>query len=213
MQDLKITLAAAGKKFRQQWLFKNLNLTINAGDRLAVTGYNGTGKSTLLQIIAGYHSLNTGVITFIADDKIIPVEFLYKYISCAAPYIDLPEELTLEENVEFYRFHKKVRNNITVNEIIQRAELLPFKERQLKYFSSGMKQRVRLILAFSADVPLLLLDEPLSNLDQNGKDWYHQLLNAADPSQTIVICSNHQADEIAVCTRTFDLAAFAERML
>jgi ABC-type multidrug transport system ATPase subunit len=62
--------------------------------------------------------------------------------------------------------------------------------RQVKLFSSGMKQRARLGAAFFSDVPLLLLDEPCSNLDSRGVDWYHSLVSSQLDGRIMVIASN-----------------------
>jgi ABC-type multidrug transport system ATPase subunit len=69
----------------------------------------------------------------------------------------------------------------------------------VKNFSSGMKQRLKLTLAIMSDTPLLLLDEPLSNLDENGATWYQQMVRDFAGDRTIVVCSNMNEKEIGFC--------------
>ena len=70
-----------------------------------------------------------------------------------------------------------------------------------------MKQRVKLLLALGADVPLLLLDEPTTNLDEQGVEWYQALINKAATTQSVVVASN-QPHEYAFCTQNIQVAAY-----
>lgn len=206
--DVKIIeLKSAGKRFQNSWIFRNLNLIIHHSEKIAVTGNNGSGKSTLLQVISGYQALTEGKINFSVADKEIETDDWYKQISCAAPYIDLPDELTLKENIRFFSTFKQLDIN-DVSEIAHVAGLSEHINKPLKFFSSGMKQRVRLTLAVLASVPVILLDEPCSNLDQAGVQWYHELINSYGSSKTIIVFSNHYPAEYVFCERITDLLQF-----
>ncbi|CAN5519025.1 heme ABC exporter ATP-binding protein CcmA [soil metagenome] len=205
---IRINLSKVGKKYQRQWVFRGINLDLKNSDKIAVTGYNGSGKSTFLQILAAFQTPSEGAIEFYHQEKSVLPEHWYQYISCGTPYLDLPEELSLKENIEFFQSFKKIQQGLSANEIGEIAELDQFMDKQVKFFSSGMKQRVRLALAILSDTPMLLLDEPLSNLDKNGVNWYTQMIARFAMQKTIVVCSNNQPDEIAFCTLNLDINSF-----
>ena len=203
--SVSIRLEGAGKKFLKNWLFRNLSLELKSGERIAITGLNGSGKSTLLQILSGYVSLSEGSITLRTSENSVEQGQWYHYLAVATPYLDLPEELTLRENIDFYSAHKALRLK-NAEAVAELSGLQKVMDRPLKFFSSGMKQRVRLVLALTADVPIVLLDEPVSNLDREGVSWFHQLCAQLPAETLLVICSNHVADEINLCTRSLELS-------
>lgn len=205
-----ISLTGLGKKFRSQWVFRNLNLDINSGERLAITGYNGSGKSTLLQVISGFQSASEGQLSYTINGSLIEPEKWHEQLSYAAPYLDVPEEYTFEELIQFQRKFKPVADQLQVIEIIKISGLSGIEQKAIKHYSSGMKQRIKLTLAVLSSVPVLLLDEPLSNLDQRGVDWYKELIEVHAKDKTIIVCSNNIRDEIFFCQRTIDIHAYKQ---
>lgn len=191
-----------------QWIFKNLHYTIHPGERISITGFNGSGKSTLLQVISGFQSVSEGSITYQLGDQNIPEDKWYQHLSYAAPYIELPEEYTFEELIRFQSTFKPFPKGLTVDELLKASELEQIGGKAIKHFSSGMKQRVRLTLSICAGVPLLLLDEPLSNLDERGAVWYHSMIHQYGKDKTILVCSNNVRDEISFCHRQLDIRDF-----
>lgn len=200
-----IHLKSAGKKFLHQWVFRKLDLQVQSYEKIAITGFNGSGKSTLLQIISGFQSLNEGSINYFHNNMEVEPANWYKHISFAAPYLDLPDEYTLHELVSFYASFKPFLSSLNEAEIVSIIELDEDKKKPVKYFSSGMKQRLRLALAMLSDVPVVLLDEPLSNLDKRGEDWYKNLINNFTTRKTVIVCSNNIEDEIFFCARRIHL--------
>ena len=77
----------------------------------------------------------------------------------------------------------------------------------IKYFSSGMKQRLKLALAFCSDTPMLMLDEPTSNLDKQGVEWYLGLVQQFAAGRLTIICSN-QEHEYSFCTQHLDISDY-----
>jgi ABC-type multidrug transport system ATPase subunit len=205
---IQIQLQSAGKKFQKQWVFRNLQLHIKGSDKLAITGLNGSGKSTLLQIISGFQSLTEGSIHFSLNENTIPIDQWYHQLTYAAPYIDLPEEYNLQELLSFYSSFKPFQNNLSNEDFIDIMQLGNSSNKAIKHFSSGMKQRLKLSMAILSDTPVLLLDEPLSNLDKNGHAWYHELIQKYTAHKTIVVCSNNIEDEIRFCNSKLDILDF-----
>ena len=194
-----------GKRYADQWVFRNFSDTFSSNQKIAITGYNGSGKSTLLQIIAAFQSATEGGIIFHINGLVITPDNWYKYISCGAPYLDLHEDLTLRENIRFFCSFKPVQKSLTDEQFAEIAELKSALDKPLKHFSSGMRQRVRLSLAILADVPVLLLDEPLSNLDRNGMNWYINMIKVFAQQKLVVVCSNNHQEEISFCEKRIEI--------
>ena len=193
---MKIILEDIGKKYNAEWIFRNINFEFSSENKYVILGANGSGKSTLLQVIAGNYISSEGKISYHNPSEIEP-ENIFRDISFSAPYLELIEELSLKETIEFHSKFKKLK--FPTEEIIKISELENSKEKQLKYFSSGMKQRVRLCLAILSDVPILLLDEPATNLDRQGIQWYQELINNFAKEKLIIVCSNQQSQEYSFC--------------
>jgi ABC-type multidrug transport system ATPase subunit len=183
-----------GKRFNREWIFKNLNYTFTAGNIYAVTGPNGSGKSTLLQVLWGQLPQSTGELSYPHSTGEIPVEEIFRHLCIATPYLDLIEEFTLREHLQFHFRLKRSREGMQVDDILDKLMLQPAKDKHIADFSSGMKQRVKLGLAFFTDADLVFLDEPTTNLDAETKHWYHVQLSRLPSHSTIFIASN-QPDE------------------
>jgi ABC-type multidrug transport system ATPase subunit len=204
---LNIALSSIGKKFNRQWLFRNIDLRFESGRSYALTGFNGSGKSTLLQLIYGYQVPSAGTILFSNGEHPVAPEELFRHIAIAAPYIELPEELTLNETLQFHFSFKTFDPSASIEQAITDAGLAGNEHKQIRYFSSGMKQRLRLILALYNECEVLLLDEPCSNLDDQGIVWYRELMLRRKGSRTIIIASN-QAAEYDFCDAVFAVTDF-----
>ena len=157
---LTITTENIGKKYRREWIFRRVNLTLNAGTSYTFVGPNGSGKSTLLQLLAGNLPATEGTLTYSMGDKLIDPDNWFRQVSIAAPYLELVEELTLDELLTFHQTFKPFRNGLTSEAVADRLLLTHARNKEIKYFSSGMKQRVKLGLAFFSNSPIVILDEP-----------------------------------------------------
>ncbi len=187
---MKITLNTAGKRYNYEWIFRNLNSTFQSDKSYAILGPNGSGKSTMLQVIAGNIVPSTGEIFYFENENKIEPENFYQHISIAAPYLELPEEMTLEELLHFHSGFKKFHQNLSIQNIIQLSGFEKSSSRQIKHYSSGMKQRAKLMLAIFSETPVLLLDEPTTNLDEQGVQWWKNLMNQYAKNRLVIIASN-----------------------
>ncbi|HTN20586.1 MAG TPA: ATP-binding cassette domain-containing protein [Pelobium sp.] len=204
---MKITLSKIGRRFNREWIFRNIDYTFETGKSYAILGINGSGKSTLLQVISGALSQSEGIISYQNNDKQIEIDQVFQYLALAAPYLELIEEFTLTEVLDFHFEFKTRRDNLSNKELIALLNMEGSKNKQLKYFSSGMKQRVKLILAFCADTPILLLDEPTSNLDEQGVSWYHSLIQKFTANRLVIVCSN-QNHEYEFCQNRLHISDY-----
>lgn len=204
---MKINLTKLGKRFNRDWIFRNLDFQFNAGKHYAITGPNGSGKSTLLQIISGSSIFNEGVISYFENDSPVSTEKIFQKISFAAPYIDTIEEMTL---TEFFLFHQNMKGwlpEINTKEIISLSSLENAAHKQIRYYSSGMKQRVKLTQAIFSNVPIVLLDEPLTNLDDEGVALYYDLIEKYCKNRLLIISSNDKK-EYSFCEEIIDVRKY-----
>ena len=142
---MKVSLTDAGKRYNREWIFRHFNYTFEAGQSYAISGPNGSGKSTLLQVLSGSMYANEGTIQFLIDNKECTNESVYKHVSICAPYLELVEELTLTEFLTFHQGFKPLLPGISPEQIFSSVGLENAMNKQIRYFSSGMKQRIKLL--------------------------------------------------------------------
>ena len=201
---MKIKLTNLGKRFNRDWIFRKLNFDFEINRHYAITGPNGSGKSTLLQVIAGSTLHNEGKVEYIDLEKNLDPDKIFKKISYAAPYLDLIEEMTL---LEFFSFHHNMKGWIpplTTKDIIVLLKLEKSAHKQIRYFSSGMKQRVKLAQAIFSNVPAVLLDEPLTNLDKDGYSLYQFLIKDYCNNRLVIVSSNDE-NEYVFCEERINM--------
>jgi len=189
---MQISLNNIGKRYNREWIFRQFSYTFTSGKKYAITGPNGSGKSTLLQVIAGAISHNEGTIQYSNNHIQYAPEEIFKQLAIAAPYLELIEEMTAKEFLEFHSRFKNLR--LPINEILQIAGLEKATNKQIRYYSSGMKQRLKLAQAFFCNAPILLLDEPTTNLDVKGIEVYSDLINNYTKEKLIIISSNDKQE-------------------
>jgi ABC-type multidrug transport system ATPase subunit len=204
---MKISLCKTGKRYQREWIFRHFDYEFESGNAYAITGSNGSGKSTLLQIIAGAVVTSEGSITYEYQGHALPGEQVYRHLSWAAPYIELVEEMTLREFLRFHTQFKPFVNGLTSEEAAAITGLEKAMDKLIVNFSSGMKQRLRLAQAFFSDTALLLLDEPTSNLDRQGIDLYHRLIENHTRNRLTIISSN-DPDEYRHCPHVISVSDY-----
>lgn len=203
-----IQLHQAGKRFNRDWIFRNITTSFANGTAYAITGPNGSGKSTLLQVIAAAIQTNEGKITWQlrtgSGGKPISEEDVHSHIAICAPYLEVIEEMTATEFLQFHASFKPLLPQVSIADIIDIIGLQKAANKQIRFYSSGMKQRVKLAQAIFADVPVLLLDEPCTNLDAAGYKLYHQLIADYCRHKLIVVSSN-DINEYDFCTERLSI--------
>lgn len=203
---MRIILSDASKRFNRDWVFRHINYEFESGQSYAITGPNGSGKSTLLQVLSGALQLSEGNIGYedhrwemtdgsnppsaISHPSSVAYEKVYKYISICAPYLEVVEEMTLKEFLQFHQNFKPSISSLSVIKIIEIMGLENAAHKQIRYFSSGMKQRVKLAQCILSDTPIVLLDEPCTNLDEAGIRLYNQLITEFCKKRMVIVSSN-----------------------
>ena len=194
-QGISIITNNLGKRFTREWIFRNFTFEFKPGKITAITGPNGSGKSTLIQVLSAYTPPSFGSIKFVAsDEKEISHDEIFRNISIAAPYMDLIDEYTLIEQLRFHFALRKIRGSQSIEELIHAMYLEKSANKAIGNFSSGMKQRVKLALAFYSESDIILLDEPGTNLDQEAFNWYLGELRKLPRETSVIIASNNPAE-------------------
>jgi ABC-type multidrug transport system ATPase subunit len=209
---MTISLSDAGKRFNREWIFRHITYDFVGASAYAITGPNGSGKSTLLQSMASSMHINEGKIEWKssaqdASGKLWSSENVYNQISICAPYLDLVEEMTLKEFLHFHCGFKPYIPGISIESIINDMGLKKAEEKQIRYYSSGMKQRVKLAQCIFSDTQAVLLDEPCTNLDKEGIDLYHRLIEQYC-SQRLVIVSSNDEMEYGFCRHRINISDY-----
>jgi ABC-type multidrug transport system ATPase subunit len=201
---MKISCSGIGKRFNRDWIFRDFNFEFTQGNKYAITGPNGSGKSTLLQVLAGAMIASAGKIHYRLDNIEQEPDEVFNYISIAAPYLEVIEEMTLREFLGFHHTFKSFLPAVSIERIIGLVGLEKAASKQIRYYSSGMKQRVKLAQAIFSDTPCLLLDEPCTNLDSEGVGLYQRLISEFCAGRLVIVSSN-DPQEYEFCTEVLSI--------
>lgn len=196
---MEVSLENISKQFGRQKVVSDLSQIFLEGETYAILGGNGSGKSTLLQMVLGSLTPSSGSITYKLQNTEIKREDAAFRISMASPYLELIEELTAREFLNFYKGFRSLRKAMSSSDLLHLAHLSDSAEKQIRHFSSGMRQRLRLAIAMLSEADLILLDEPSSNLDPRGVEWYRQLVESERGDRTLLIGSNFDPREMDFC--------------
>lgn len=217
---MMISLSDAGKRYNREWIFRHFTYTFYTGNSYAIVGPNGSGKSTLLQAIGGAVALSEGKIVLSQESVVNSregsaamesseegTENLYLQLAIVAPYLEVIEEMTVTEFLQFHQTFKPLLPGLGIPEIITAIGLEKAAGKQIRFYSSGMKQRVKLAQAIFSDAPLLLLDEPCTNLDSTGIALYQQLINIYCKDRLVIVSSNDEA-EFGFCKEKINMLEY-----
>lgn len=205
---MKITLHNLGRRFNQEWVFKGIDYTFSSNNKYAILGPNGSGKSTLLRVLTGQLTPSQGLISFTDANAEVHVDDIYNQVAIAAPYIELIEEFTLGELVDFHFSFKDYLPGFNRRRLVKLLNMEKYIDKRIQYFSSGMKQRVKLALACCCNAKFLFLDEPTSNLDREGEDWYLNLMENIELAERVLIVGSNQEKEYSFCNHFIQITDY-----
>lgn len=202
-----ITTNGLGKRFNREWIFRKFDYTFESPHLYAITGPNGSGKSTLLQVLWGQSLPTAGTIGYLSENQEIEITDVFRHLSIATPYMDLIDEFTLDEQLNFHFKMKQIRSGFNVADLPEIMYLSASRNKQIGNFSSGMRQRLKLALAFYSQADVIFLDEPGTNLDKQAFQWYLGQLDKVRPMALTVIASNNP-DEYPDATRVINISDY-----
>jgi len=206
-RGISIHAKGLSKRFNREWIFKNANFVFEAGNTYCVVGPNGSGKSTLLQVVWGQVPPSSGSIEYQAASGPVAIDQIYRHLSIATPYLELIEEFTLKELLDFHFRLRTARNGMRTDEMMERMYLSAARDKFISNFSSGMKQRLKLGLAFFSQSDVIFLDEPGTNLDSTALNWYREELSRL-PSDMLVIIASNDPREYPESAKTIRITDF-----
>ncbi len=204
---ISLVLDNAGKKFSREWIFRGLSYEFKTGNPVAITGPNGSGKSTLIKAIAGTLPLNEGSVAYTRNQQPVPEENWYTLTGISAPYLELIEEFTLSESIDFHIRFRPFTEGMSKAEFMARLGLEKHSDKYIRDFSSGMKQKLKLGFAFFTRNEVLILDEPTANIDSHGFEWYKTEVQKLVAERVVIISSN-EPREYTFCTEQLFIPDF-----
>ena len=189
---MEISVTGLGKRYQREWIFRGLDARFEKGKSYAITGPNGSGKSTLIQLLTSFFPPTEGQIVYTHQGKEVPIEKHYQYFDIITPYLEIMEEFTLSEFLSFHFKFKQLKEGYSLDDFVHKVYLEKDVDKLISNFSSGMKQRLKLGLAFFSESPIAFLDEPTSNLDERGVNWYLENIQTILDKKLVLISSNQK---------------------
>lgn len=199
---MQIQATSISKKFNKEWIFRSFDHRFESSKSYGISGPNGSGKSTLLKILSQFRLPNEGKVSYWLNEKRIEDKACHGYLSYAAPYIDLIEEFSLHELLAFMLAQQAIAP-------IQMPDFLSYLQgnmdpnKPIKDYSSGMRQKIKLGLAMLSPKPILILDEPGTNLDAQAKEWFKSKMQ--EQQHKLVLLASNEAWELDLCAQHMNL--------
>jgi heme exporter protein A len=205
MSDYSLSAESINKTFGRRLIFKDISFNLNSPAIFGISGLNGSGKSTLVKIIADIISPSSGKLVHNFNGTEIKPEKLHNHIGLVSPYLVLYDEFTAYENLNYFSEIRGISfNRERVDDLLNKFLLYNRKDDLVKTYSSGMKQRLKFIFALMHSPQLIILDEPTSNLDDEGKEVVYELVKEEGSKNIVVIASNERMD-LSSCSTMIDL--------
>lgn len=198
-----LRLEGVVKRFGQRTVLDNVSLQVQPGERIAVLGENGSGKTTMLRIAAGLSRPQAGLVQVMGIDMLRRPEQAKRMVGYIPQKVNFPEPLRALEILSFFARLRQVDDE-RVDAIIEELGLDQFLEKLPGQLSGGMMQRLALAVTLLDEPKLLILDEPTAGLDQQRIADLHQLLRRASDRGTAVVLATHLQQ---------DVGTFAQRIV
>ena len=205
MQEIVFTVEGISKTFNRRKIFEDIHFSLHQSHSLAITGKNGSGKSTLVKILSNVLSPTRGNIDLTIDGKKVPAADRFNYLGFVAPYLQLYDEFTGLENLQLFRNIRGLNTSKeSLEELLCSVNLLERRNDFVRTYSSGMKQRLKYAFALFHNPPILILDEPRSNLDAEGIATAYKIIEEQQQHGIVIIATNDD-DDLAHCKHIIDL--------
>jgi len=201
MTSFSVISENLSKKYSGKTIFAGLNFRLNKGESAVITGRNGSGKSTLMKIISGLISPSTGKMKFIKNEEELEKDFIRTNMGFVSPYLNLYDELTALENLRLFSSLKSRSRNCDDEKLKSYLQLVGLYDRrndEIKAYSSGMKQKLKIAFSLLHEPALLMMDEPRSNLDRDGISIIENIAMKQKENGILIIATNDE-DDLKLC--------------
>ena len=205
MGEFSIIAKGIRKDFNRRVIFDHISFELSKHDSLSITGPNGSGKSTLVKILGGLLTPTAGSVTMTTEKSSIKTEERREYLGFVAPYLQLYDEFTGYENLFLaIRIRGRAGAPVEIDGLLKRVGLFFCKNDRVGTYSSGMKQRLKYAFALLHKPLLLILDEPMSNLDEAGIELVGEIIEEQKQTGVVIVATN-DADEARLCQQNLHL--------
>lgn len=192
---MRLTVQNLRKDFTEKTIFKDLSFEAESGQGLVVLGPNGSGKTTLLRVLANLTRPTSGEVRYHDEINEIRLDSIYREIGYLGPYLELYQDLTARENLEFFSKIRGLDNfKSRISELMDKFGLNGRDDDTVKTYSSGMKQRLKYIFALLHQPQILFVDEPRSNLDESGIHTVYEVLTEYKKEHLLIMATNDKED-------------------
>jgi heme exporter protein A len=201
MDSINLKCTNISKSYNGKIIFKDVNISLTEKSSMVITGRNGSGKSTLLKVISQLIRLDKGKIELDVNGEKISREKFFNKIGFFSPYINLYDELTGFENLDFFydiKVEKKEGKNEIIKELLEKVGLYKRRDDLIRNYSSGMRQRLKLAFSVLNNPQLLLMDEPRTNLDEEGISVVYKIAEE-QKNRGILILATNEAEDTSIC--------------
>jgi len=182
------------KVFNRRVVFERISFTLGSNTTLLVTGRNGSGKSTLIKILASVLSPTEGSVGISSSLPYTPESHLMQ-VGLVSPYLMMYDEFSARENLTLALAIRGMRpDGRKIDALLERVQLFGRRNDLVRTYSSGMKQRVKYAFALVHGPKILLLDEPMSNLDTRGVEMVRAIMQEQREKGILVVATNDLTD-------------------
>ncbi|MCU0427650.1 MAG: ABC transporter ATP-binding protein [Candidatus Kapabacteria bacterium] len=207
---LSLTAENLTQRFNQRLVWRDISFQVQSGEIWGITGKNGSGKTTLLRALCGLLTPSGGKVSLHYDGKECETEEIVRYCGFVAPYLTLYEEFTPLELCSSLAAMRGTAFDLENTLLLMEHFSIESRRNDiLRGFSSGMKQRIKYVLAFLFHPPLLVLDEPMTNLDEAGMSAVEMLIKRHHSQGGACIIATNDARDLALCTNQLAVTTFS----
>ena len=194
----KMTLKSdyVSKVYSHKIIFQHVTFSVSQDSSFAITGKNGSGKSTLIKILCGLLTPTKGSVSLVVEDKALKPENYYPHIGLVSPYLNLYDEFTGEENLTLIRKIRGLHSDVSSRAInlLKEFNIYDHRKKEVRFYSSGMKQRLKYCAALLHEPSVLYLDEPTANLDEMGISIVKDVMKRQKKLGALVFATNEHDD-------------------
>lgn len=196
MSNIELHAHALSKNFNRRSIFHDISFSLLSPASIAFTGKNGSGKSTLAKIVAGVLSPTTGEVVYQRNGKTLIEDERRIYVGFVSPYLNLYDEFTAMENIALLAKMRSNHSSIDAitESLFKRFNLWQRRDDTVRGYSSGMKQRLKYVFALVHSPSILILDEPSTNLDDDGMNVVEEVVKEQLLSSILIVATNDSAE-------------------